>query len=110
MKYNTTDFTYQDFNHDTENKATPAGLTALTLMSLLNGEIIKSKVRSLPVSFKQPLFSSYDMIVSISRNQFTQCFATYAVTPPCSGRQPTMFRASFPHVIPRGRMPDFRSV
>jgi len=40
------------------------------------------------------------MIISISRNQVTQYFATQVVTPPCLGYKPTMFMASAHHVTP----------
>ena len=42
----------KNFNHETENKATPVDSTALTFMSLLSGEVFKNKVRSLPILFK----------------------------------------------------------
>ena len=66
----------KNFNHKTEEKATPVGSTALIFMFLLNKENIKNQVRLLPVSFKQTLFISYHMMISISMNQITQCFAT----------------------------------
>ena len=41
-----------NFNHETENMATSVGSIALKLMSLLNGEIIKTQVCLLPMHFK----------------------------------------------------------
>jgi len=63
----------KDFNYETKDKATHIGSTALMLMFLPNGENIKTQVHSLPVSFKQPLFPSYDMIISNSMNYSMFC-------------------------------------
>jgi len=45
-----------NFNHETEYKVTHVGSIVFTLMFLLNGENIKTQVRSLPVSYKKICF------------------------------------------------------
>ena len=59
------------------NKATPVISTTLTILFLLSGESIKTQVCSLPVLLiNKRCYQSYNMMISIAMNRFTQCFAT----------------------------------
>jgi len=67
-KHNAKDFTNQkNFNHETENKATHVGSTALTLIVFLTGESIKS----LPAPFKISLvYQLYKLYINVINESF----------------------------------------
>jgi len=65
----------KNLNSETQNKATPVGSTVLTLMSLLNGEIIKIQVRLLPVHFKlSHVYQYYKLYINITNELFQALF------------------------------------
>ena len=97
IKDNTEDCTNQNFNYGTEDKVTHISSTVLTFMFLLNGESIKSQVRSLPVSFqKQGLLPR---LYHDNKHVHESIYLMFCHI----SNDPTMFRAKTHHDTPRAK-------